>query len=184
MINQEKNQIFQPDWVQDVVIRNLEQKDLPALEWDGEFSRFRKVYFQSFKRARKGAAVLWVAEINSIGLIGQVFVQLRSLIKKELADGKQRAYLHSFRVRKEYQNAGIGGRMLHWVEDDLMKRGYQEGTLNVAKKNYGAQRFYKRFGYNIILSDPGRWSYYDEKNILRHVNEPSWRMIKYFDLAS
>ncbi len=165
------------DLVQKVTIRHIRESDLPALEWDGEFTHFRRVYTDAYRRHERGLLIMWVADLPGEGIIGQVFIQLNSN-RKELADGKRRAYLYSFRIKAEYRSAGLGSRVLEIVEDDLRRKGYSSVTLNVAKDNEGAQRLYERHGYRIVAHEPGVWSYPDEKGQWQLVNEPAWRMEK------
>ncbi len=165
------------DWVRKVTIRHLRQNDLYALEWDGEFKHFRRVYADAYRRYERGSLIMWVAELPEDGIIGQVFIQLNSN-RKELADGKRRAYLYSFRIKPEYRSAGLGSRMLDAVESDLRSRGYASVTLNVAKDNVDAQRLYERHGYRIVAHEPGVWSYPDDQGQWQLVNEPAWRMEK------
>ena len=127
------------NWSVEVTIRHLQRKDLPALEWDGQYSHFRRVYAEAFERALCGLSVLWVAELDSHGIIAQVFIQLNCR-RPELADGDIRAYLYSFRVKPAFQCAGLGTRMLSVVEADLIFRGFKFVTLNVAKDNPAPDR--------------------------------------------
>lgn len=171
--------IFDKDWKKKVLIRHAESSDLAALEWEGEYARLRNVYAEVFKRMQNGLAIMWVADLPIWGIIGQVFVQLVSK-EAELADGKNRAYVHSFRVRSAFQKAGVGSMLMSKVEQDLIKRGYSEISLNVGKDNPDARRIYDHLGYLVVKKDPGKWWYYDHNNKLQHVNEPSWRMLKVF----
>jgi len=164
-----------PSWVSRVQIRRLTKADLPALEWDGEYSRFRRLFAETYQSAVKGRAVLWVADLPGLGLIGQLFVQLNSA-RLELADGKTRAYIYAFRVRKSYRGAGLGTRLLQTAEADLVRRGYQWVTLNVGRDNPNARQLYERNGYRVVASEPGIWHYIDETGQRREVNEPAWRM--------
>jgi ribosomal protein S18 acetylase RimI-like enzyme len=164
-------------WPAQVQIRRLGKPDLPALEWDGEYARFRRLFAETYQSAVKGRAVLWVADLPDYGLIGQIFVQLNSA-RLELADGKTRAYIYAFRVRQPFRGAGLGTRLLLNAETDLVYRGYQWVTLNVGRDNPNAQRLYERYGYRIVASEPGIWHYYDDKGQRREVNEPAWRMEK------
>ena len=59
-------------------IRLLNKGDLPALEWDGEYIHYRRLFKKIYKSARKGNSILWVIELKDSGLIGQLFVQLAS----------------------------------------------------------------------------------------------------------
>ncbi len=161
----------------DVLIRYLTQEDLPALEWEGEYTHFRRLYQDIYQSARRGEAILWVADLNRVGIIGQLFVQLNSA-RSELADGVSRAYIYGFRIRPEYRNQGLGTHMLAVVERDLVKRGYRWAVLNVNRDNPDARRLYERLGYQIVAMEAGHWTFLDEKGVRREVNEPAWRMEK------
>lgn len=165
------------DLLDQLVVRQVTHDDLPAMEWEGEYTHFRRVYADAFERMRLGYSMLWVAELPGAGLIGQVFIQF-TCERPELADGVERAYLYSFRVRKAYRSLGVGSRMMAVVEDDLRRRGFQYVTLNVARGNPRAQRLYQRRGYHVVAPEPGIWSYMDEKGHWRQVEEPAWRMEK------
>ena len=64
------------------IIRNVKVQDLPALEWNGEFKHFRRLYKEMFQRSEKGETLMWVAEIPDIGIVGQLFMQY-SINRKE-----------------------------------------------------------------------------------------------------
>jgi ribosomal protein S18 acetylase RimI-like enzyme len=167
----------QPSILDQVAIRLMVKDDLAALEWGGMYTHYRQVYANEFQRYQNGASVLWLAEIPAKGIIAQVFIQL-TCDREELANGKTRAYLYSFRVKQEYQGLGIGTYMLEIVEADLVRRGYSVVTLNVAKDNLRAQELYKARKFRIVAHEPGRWSYPDEKGEWQSVEEPAWRMEK------
>lgn len=165
-----------PRWMEQVTVRLAGQDDLPGLEWDGEFTHFRRVYSDAYQRMLRGLSLIWVADLSG-RIIGQVFIQL-NCDRPELADGSQRAYLYSFRVRPEYRSAGLGTRIMAVVEEDLIQRGYKYITLNVAKDNPRAQQLYERNGYKRVAHEPGIWSYPDDKGVWHSVVEPAWRMEK------
>ncbi len=165
------------NWLPLVHIRYMQERDLPGLEWDGEFTHFRRLYADAFQRMQKQLAVHWVAELPGAGIIGQVFVQL-TCDRPELADGFQRAYLYSFRIRPPYRNHGLGSLIMEAVENDLRKRQFSIVTLNVAKENVSAQRLYRRRGYHVVAHEPGVWSYPDQDGVWHHMEEPAWRMEK------
>lgn len=166
------------DWLAQVRIRYLEERDLPALEWEGEFIHFRRLYHDAYRRMLRGLSVLWVAELAETGLLGQVFIQLQC-DRPELCDGANRAYLYGFRVRPAYRGCGLGSAMMLAAESDLSARGFSALTLNVARDNSDAIRLYRRRGYRIIAPEPGNWSYIDHTGTLVDVHEPAWRMEKY-----
>ena len=164
-------------WQARIQIRFATQSDLIALEWGGEFTHFRRMYAEAYQRQLRGLSLLWVAELPGDGLVGQVFVQL-NCDRPELANGRDRAYLYSFRVRPEFRCAGIGSRMMSAVEEELRGRGFDWITLNVARDNHRAQNLYIRRGYKIVAPEPGEWSYQDDQGAWHHVVEPAWRMEK------
>ena len=165
-------------WASDVMIRTVRRGDLPGLEWEGQYRHFRRIYQDAYERARSGRSVLWIAELPDRGIIGQVFIQL-VCDRPELADGRERAYLYSFRVRPEFRSQGLGSRMLQTVEDDLRRREFNRITLNVARDNPRARQLYERDGFQVVAPEPGVWSYPDERGIWQTVEEPAWRMEKW-----
>lgn len=160
-----------------LIIRCAEKADLIALEWDGEYSHFRRLFADTYQQCKLGLAKIWIAEADQTGLIGQLMVSLKGN-RPELADGKTRAYVFGFRVRPAYRNRGLGGMMMQIVEKDLWKNGYQFVTLNVARTNQAARRFYERSGYIVVGDEPGNWSYVDHCGQQHDVHEPAWRMEK------
>jgi ribosomal protein S18 acetylase RimI-like enzyme len=178
--------LFQPihqPWLSRLKIRPVLQTDLPALEWEGEFTHFRCLYQEVYRASLEGKSILWVADLPGKGIIGQVFVQLSSN-RTELADGVLRAYLYAFRVRPAYRNQGVGRRLLMVAETDLVKRGFRWVSLNVGRDNPEARRFYERYGYRVVAAEPGNWSYLDDQGRRQEVHEPAWRMQKMIASAS
>ncbi len=165
------------EWLSQVNIRYGGEHDLVALEWQGEYIHFRRLYQQVYQNSLDGKACIWVAEFLEAGIIGQAFVQLISG-RRELADGETRAYLYGFRVKPDYRGSGVGTQLLACIEQDLQKRHFEWITLNVGRENLAAQRFYKRHGYQIVAEEAGRWSYLDHLGARRDVEEPAWRMQK------
>jgi ribosomal protein S18 acetylase RimI-like enzyme len=169
--------IQSPSWLEKVIIRPLREGDLPALEWDGEYKHFRRMYADIYQSSRKGRSVLWVAELEGSGIIGQIFVQLASA-RQELADGVEHAYIFSFRIKPAYRGYGIGTSMLRVVEADLARRKFRRVTLNVGQDNLDARRLYESLGYQVRGYDPGKWNYLDDQGVQREVHEPAWQMEK------
>jgi ribosomal protein S18 acetylase RimI-like enzyme len=170
-----------PGWLDKTIIRLADKEDLPKMEWEGEFSHFRRVYADGFHRMMQGYSLVWVAELSGVGLLGQVFIQL-TCDRPELANGLDRAYLYSFRIRPAYRSGGLGTNILQVTYDDLRSRDFHYLTLNVAKDNYRAQLLYKKQGFRIIAHEPGIWSYQDQFGEWHHVEEPAWRMEKNLDV--
>ena len=160
-----------------VNIRAATRDDLPALEWDGELKHFRRLFADAYLRVERNEAVIWIAEMDGAGLIGQLFLSLRSG-RPELSDGATRGYIYGVRVRPEHRNRGIGTELMLAAEAELLDRGYTYATLNVGRDNPKAQRLYERLGYRVVAAESGRWSYEDDNGIRREVYEPAWRMQK------
>jgi ribosomal protein S18 acetylase RimI-like enzyme len=161
----------------DIKIRKLDSSELSALEWGGEYTHFRRMYHQAFLRMRENLGNIWVAVLPNKKIIGQVIITHLSR-SPELADGKTRAYLWSFRVIPQHRSHGIGSRMLDFVHADLLFRGFRAVTLTVAQQNSQAIRLYERHGYKVFGSDPGPWHYVDNDGKQQDVYEASWRMMK------
>ncbi|HBX69685.1 MAG TPA: hypothetical protein DEH25_09990 [Chloroflexi bacterium] len=160
-----------------LTIRTIKYEDLPDLEWDGEYTHFRRLYASAYQNQQKGDAILWVAELPEAGIIGQAFVQLVGS-RPDLADGFMRAYIYSVRVRTPYQNLGIGTRIMRTAEESLIELGFSYATLNVNKDNLDARRLYERLGYLVTGEEAGNWSYIDHRGRQKFVHEPAWRMQK------
>lgn len=168
--------------ITDLEIRLATADDLPELEWGGELSHFRRIYTEAYRLMQSGDVLMWVAALPGIGIVGQLFVHMYHLNSSH-GNAHPHAYIYGFRVRPQYRGRGIGSQLLLNTENDLIRRGFRSISLNVARDNEAARRLYERFGYQVVGSEPGVWSYIDEKGIRQHVNEPAWRMQKIFDLA-
>lgn len=159
-----------------VIIREARESDLRALEWEGRYQHYRRLYRRALAEAKKGRRVLLVAEAED-RVVGQIFVQLASS-RAEYADGDRSGYLYSFRVRPEFRNQGIGTQLLEAAEQELAQRGFSRAVIAVAKDNAAALRLYEGRGYTVFSEDPGRWSYVDHEGELRRVSEPAFVLEK------
>lgn len=161
------------------LIRPGSEADLPALEWDGEYSHYRQVYRLAMQEARKGERALLVAEVGG-AVVGQIFVHFRSPFPIPGADGRV-GYLYAFRVRPERRGVGIGRALLAEAERILMEGGARWAVIAVAQDNHEARRLYERQGYVWLTDDPGEWSYHDERGVERQVREPAHLLWKALD---
>ena len=176
-----------PDWSKkqkdktedlDVHVREATEKDLPALEWGGEFSRFRLVYQRAMKEANRGRQTLLVAECGD-NIVGQLFI-LFNTVHADPRPVPYTGYLYSFRVKPPFRNQGIGGLLITRAEEILLEKDFRRVLIGVAKINDGARRLYERQGYRIIAEDPGEWSFIDHENQIQRVAEPTYIMEKFF----
>jgi ribosomal protein S18 acetylase RimI-like enzyme len=162
--------------VEKVVIRPLEKSELPALEWDGAYTKFRRVYQQTYDEVERGQRLMLVAA-DGDRLVGQIFIQFTSA-DQSYADGFERAYLYSLRVRPEWQGHGLGTRLLEAAESILRARGFRIAVIAAAKDNAGAYRLYLRQGYRAFAEDPGVWYFTDVNGVRQTVEEPCWVLEK------
>ena len=164
---------------QQIIIRQARKRDLPALEWEGEFSHFRHLFAEAYRLQELGDVIMWVIDLPEYGLIVQLFIQLYG--PNQIQTNKTKyAYIYGFRIRPDYRGLGIGSQFLQSVESDLTRRGFKRISLNVARDNDAARRMYERAGYHVVAPEPGIWSYLDDKGHRKFVNEPAWRMQKIF----
>ncbi|OGO16039.1 MAG: hypothetical protein A2Z14_03570 [Chloroflexi bacterium RBG_16_48_8] len=161
-----------------VKIREATEKDLPSLEWGGEFSRFRLVYRRAMKEAKRGRQALLVADCNR-NIVGQIFV-LFSTVHADPRPVPYTGYLYSFRVKSEFRNRGIGRSLIERAEEILLERAFRRVLIGVVKENLDARRLYERYGYQVIAEDPGEWSFIDHENQIQRVVEPTYIMEKFF----
>ena len=160
------------------IIRRVEERDLPALEWDGAYRHFRRLFRQTFEDMRRGKRTLLMMEHRCSGeMVGQVFIQWNSSDPR-FADGRRRGYLYALRIKPAYRERGLGSRMICAAEGELRRRGMDTASIGVEKKNPRARTLYERRGYRVIGEDPGCWSYIDHQGIKREISEPAWLMEK------
>lgn len=159
-----------------VLIRHAKEADLPALEWEGEYRKYRRIYRRAMEEAQRGRRILFVAEIEG-EIVGQIFIQLshhRSRPKGMSSTG----YLQSFRIKPPFRNIGIGTRLICQAEEALKERGYKRAIIAVAQHNQDAQRLYERHGYSVFREDPGEWSFIDDQGLPQYISEPAYLMEK------
>jgi ribosomal protein S18 acetylase RimI-like enzyme len=159
-----------------VRIRTATESDLPALEWNGEYTHFRRVYRQALREAQRDRRVIYLAETSG-EVVGQIFVHLHSIWKSAFG-GERAGYLHSFRVKPDFRSQGIGSRLLRTAENELVERKHSRAVISVAKVNRRAQEMYLQHGYNLFTEDPGDWAYLDHRGRLKRMSEPAYVMVK------
>ncbi|HKY84830.1 MAG TPA: GNAT family N-acetyltransferase [Anaerolineales bacterium] len=158
------------------VIRMGGMADLPALEWDGEYLRYRAVYRSALEAAERGERALLVAEVDG-EVVGQIFIHFVSPwpIPGSFAPT---GYLYAFRVRPEQRGRGIGQALLREAENLLEAAGAGHAVIAVARDNPEARKLYDRRGYSWLADDPGHWTYVDAHGATRHVHEPAHLLVK------
>ncbi len=69
--------------------------------------------------------------------------------------GDNDAHLDLLAVAPTYRRAGVGRRLIEWLEKCAVVAGIFSISLEVREKNEGAQLFYKRMGYRTLAQLPG-----------------------------
>ncbi|QPC80628.1 GNAT family N-acetyltransferase [Phototrophicus methaneseepsis] len=159
-----------------ITIRQATRDDIKKLEWQGQYTHFRRVFYRAYTQQRTGLRHLLVAVYQDYP-IGRLFLLFNSH-NLHMANGIDRGYLYSFRVMDLFQGLGIGTRLIHRAEDILRQQNYTKATIAVAKTNTGALRLYQRLGYETFMDDKGEWGYYDHRGHLQQVKEPCWLLEK------
>lgn len=159
-----------------VRIRTATEADLPAMEWEGEYAHFRRVYRQAMREAQRDRRLIYVAEAAD-EVVGQLLVHLYSIWKDRFG-GAKAGYLHSFRVKPDFRGQGVGSRLLRTAEQALVNRGYTRAVISVAKTNSRAQQLYLEHSYHLYTEDPGEWAYVDHRGRLVRMSEPAYVMVK------
>ena len=72
-----------------------------------------------------------------------------------------RVYLNAFRIKKEFQNQGLGQELLKYVINDLENKGITEFTIGVEDDNEIAKHIYEKFNFKRIGL---RKKYYNNKD--------------------
>ena len=160
----------------EVRIRHATNADLLALEWDGEYTHYRRMYQHAMQDSKRGNRVLLVAEVEG-EVTGQIFIYFRPSWSRHFPK-EQAGYLHSFRVKPQFRNQGIGTSLVRHAESILIEGAYDRSVISVAKTNQGAIRLYQHLGYSIFTEDPGQWSYVDQHGRIQQVVEPVHLMQK------
>ncbi len=158
-------------------IRLATRADLDALEWDGEYAHYRRLFQRAVEEAQNGRRILLLAEIEE-RLVGQIFMQLTTRANFS-TEGISSGYLYAFRVKSLFRNRGVGSQLLHEAEQNLVARGFLRAVISVGKRNVAARRLYERAGYAVFTEDSGNWSFIDHLGRLREVSEPAFVLEKW-----
>lgn len=158
----------------DIVLRNANEKDLPKLEWFGEYLHFRRLFRYTYQEQIMRRRLMLIAEFNDFP-IGQIFIFFKD---DNLHDGSARGYLYSLRVMEPFQKHGIGTKLILSAEQIVKQRRLPKTTIAVAKENHVARRLYERLGYRITHEDEGKWSYTNHMGETIYMHEPCWMLEK------
>jgi hypothetical protein len=94
------------------------------LEWEGRVLSFPAfIPLKPTVRLSWDQAVIWIAELSEVGLVGQVYSCTLRSDRRELADGETSAYIYGFRSTACLSKQG------HW---DPAARNSQRKTFGPA----------------------------------------------------
>ena len=161
-----------------VHLRTATAKDLPLLEWFGQYRHFRNLFRRTYREQQAGRRLMLLAVANHYP-VGYIFIQFR----EDFSRRTDRAYFYSFRVMDMFQRQGIGTLLLQEAEARAAERGVQRATIAVAKENTDTRRLYERLDYVVYDEDDGDWSYVDHRGRICYVSEPCWLLEKYLSIG-
>lgn len=72
-----------------------------------------------------------------------------------------RVYLEAFRLKEEYQNQGLGQKLVQFAIDSLQIEGYTEFTIGVEENNDVAKHIYFKYGFTEAI-DHGHGDKFDD----------------------
>ncbi|MBS4534620.1 GNAT family N-acetyltransferase [Clostridium sp. D2Q-14] len=83
-------------------------------------------------------------------LIGQLYI-IWNLEDKDKANGKNRAYLCSFKILEKYRRHGFGNLLMERVLQRIKDKGFTEATIEVDKNLDIFIHIYKKMGFDVYL---------------------------------
>lgn len=72
--------------------------------------------------------------------------------------GQEEARLNLLAVRPGYRRAGLGRRLMRWLEESVLAAGISLVYLETRAGNLGAQTFYTKLGYRAVVRLPGYYA--------------------------
>lgn len=89
------------------------------------------------------------------------------------------AYLNLLAVRPPHQNAGIGRRLVRWLEKSAEVAGISTIHLEVRAKNQSARAFYRALGYRDTSLAPGYYRGLEAAiRMAHHIRETRWSQVE------
>ncbi len=165
------------NWLDRVRIRLIREADLPELEWNGEYSRYRKVYLEVFRNSQKGISFPYVAETDEDGIIGQVFLTLKEP-NPSFTGHSRYFFISSFRIKEPFRSRGLGALLLQVCEKEVRAHRLRDIYLNCSTDNNRARHFYERHSFRIVRIDEGNWTFVNEEGLVVSEKQSAFLMKK------
>lgn len=163
------------NWLDRVNIRLMREADLPELEWDGEYTRYRKIYQEIYRNFVKGISLPFVAETETDGMIGQVFLT-RKEPNPSYSPRAGSFFLSSFRIKPDFRGRGLGSRLMDICFREVRTHRLRDIFLNCSTDNNRARRFYEKHGFRIVRMDEGNWTYVNHEGIVVTEHQSAYLM--------
>lgn len=126
---------------------------------------------QQLLRLRNKEVDIFVIEYND-NFIGEITVNYVSHELETETIKNKRVYLEAFRIKKEFQNMGLGQELIKFVINYLFNLGYSEYTIGVEEDNNIAKHIYNKLGF-IQPIDKGNGNEFDSSSYTLYLKKMS-----------
>lgn len=166
--------------------RKINLEELEKLKNLYVYENFEEIKKQIIDDISNGIKDIYVITENE-NLIGEITVTYKSDLPNETIPNI-RVYLSAFRVHKDYQDHGLGQKLLKYVISELENKGITEFTVGVEDDNENAKHIYEKFDFTEIIDrgeETVKGRTYQYNLLLRKSNTKKMeKLIKKFDLGS
>lgn len=166
--------------------RKINLEELEKLKNLYVYENFEEIKKQIIDDISNGIKDIYVITENE-NLIGKITVTYKSDLPNETIPDI-RVYLSAFRVHKDYQDQGLGQKLLKYVISELENKGITEFTVGVEDDNENAKHIYEKFDFTEIIDrgeETVKGRTYQYNLLLRKSNTKKMeKLIKKFDLGS
>ena len=131
-------------------IRKAKEEDLKEISKLFRVESSKKPYFQKWTEKEALKKIKKIFEIGSIYIcvLDRDILGFISIV----SEGKKDAYIDEFYVDSNFQNQGIGGKLLKFAEENCIEKGVKKITVMTNRKAK-AFKFYRKFRYNPNYKD-------------------------------
>lgn len=140
--------------------------------WGNSNSPTQSYFVQGIE---KGNIEFWTIENETDNsLIGELYIFWDSEDKDE-ANGKDRAYLSAFRIKKEFRGHGLGKKLMQRVLQRIIEKGFSEATIGADNDNTEKlTSMYKSWGFSKLIKLQNFDYHYIDTN-----NNPTYYEVPY-----